>query len=114
LTPPLSSPRDRSNLARKAAQARWSRVNVGQAVSLPSDSSEPQTAKPDPQKKKRKQRYSWIENRFFLSLHQDSTGQWLLRTPSGLELPASHSEISLWQDLQSLRFQLAQNQTIND
>ena len=39
---------------------------------------------------------------------------WLLRTPSGLDLPASHSEISLWLDMESLRFQLSQYQATKD
>jgi hypothetical protein len=112
LTPPLSSPRDRSNLARKAAQTRWSRTGgEGDPKGSPSLPGEPQN-EAKLRQTKRKPSCSWIDNRFCLQLIQDSAGNWLIRTPSGLELPASNSEISFWLDIESLRFQLSLYQAI--
>jgi hypothetical protein len=109
-----TTPQQRSNLARKAAQARWSHVNgrgdangspnpngssiTNGSPSLPAN-REPRTAK----RSKLIAHSSWLDSRFCLRLEQDSSGEWFLLTPAGLRLPASPAEISLWLDLQSLR-----------
>lgn len=81
-----TTPQQRSNLARKAAQARWDKTSS------------------QPAKKSKRTQSSWIETRFCLSLYQNDAGEWRLLTPSGLDIPATNSEISLWLDLESLRF----------
>lgn len=118
-----TTPQQRSDLARQAAAARWARVQAGQpaglsgAGSLPgSDPGEPGAAALPPpaisapkrsaKSAKRKAHSSWLDTRFCLQLSQDSAGEWLLRTPSGLDLPASPAEISLWLDLQVLNQRL--------
>jgi hypothetical protein len=92
--PAQTSPQQRSNLARKAAHARWSAQNVGADGIRPSAPAKRQsrTAK----------RVDWLSTRFCLRLEQDLTGEWFLLTPAGLRLPASPAEISLWLDLQSV------------
>jgi hypothetical protein len=93
-----TTPQQRSNLARKATQARWSRTNVGQAVSL-SDIASPAI----PTKRQSRTANNWISTRFCLRLEQDSAGEWFLVCTSGNRLPASPAEISLWLDLQTLK-----------
>jgi hypothetical protein len=109
-----TSPQQRSNLARKAAQARWSRTNVGQAVSL-SDIASPAIPAKRPSRTASRSKASsvdWLTTRFCLRLEQDSAGEWFLLTPTGLRLPASPAEIGLWLDIESLRLQLSNYESI--
>ena len=109
----------RSNLARKSAQARWS--YVGQAVSLPSYTGHCERNEAIPSTKRQKlkaNRTDWLSTRFCLRLEQDSSGAWWLSsTQPHSPLPVSASpppkrstqpplysspaDISLWLDLQT-------------
>jgi len=89
-----TTPQQRSNLARKAAQIRWS-ADRGSCL----DQNDERLLDCS----KLINRTSWIKNRFCLRLAQDPAGVWWLITPAGLCLPASPAEISLWLDLQTLK-----------
>ena len=39
---------------------------------------------------------------------------WLYRTPAGIDLPATNAEISLWLDIESLRFHLSNYENVNN
>ena len=88
--PAQTTPQQRSNLARKAAHARWSHVNCrGDANGSPDPNGsphangspsppanrEPRMANREPRTAKR---VDWLSTRFCLRLEQDSTGVWFL------------------------------------
>lgn len=107
-----TTPQQRSDLARKAAQTRWSRQNSSPIV--PDGGGREGVPR-----KKRSPGHTWIEQRFCLRLYQDTAGEWRMRTPAGLDIPASPAEVSLWLDLQAtwldlqaLRFQLSSYDTL--
>ena len=129
--PAQTTPQQRSNLARKAAQARWSHVgqaeekysspslpsytghceaNSAEAISPADNETRPAYCKPRKAKSQppTANRADWLSTRFCLRLEQDFSGAWWLLTPAGLCLPASPAEISLWLDLQTLRAQYRQ------
>jgi hypothetical protein len=95
--PLRTSPQQRSNLARKAAHTRWSAQNVGADGIRPFRPSAPSNRQSRTAK-------SWISSRFCLRIEQDPAGEWFLLTPSGIRLPASPAEISLWLDIPALKY----------
>ena len=102
-----TTPQQRSNLARKAARARWSAADPKSAADCLGEANDLLASPREFPKSKfqhpKPTQSTWLTTRFCLRLTQDTTGEWFLLTPAGLCLPASPAEISLWLDLQTLK-----------
>lgn len=87
-----TTPQERSELARKAAKARWA-AGTGKAEAGSS------AVGVDARAVRRFNRHEWIRVRRCLRLEQEADGLWMLVTPTGLRMQASPGEVSLWLDL---------------
>ena len=102
-----TTPQQRSDLARKAARARWSLAEPKSAADCQDEANDllalsREFPKSNIQHPKPAQN-TWLTTRFCLCLKQDTSGAWWLLTPAGLCLPASPAEVSLWLDIQLIK-----------